>query len=41
MDAYTLGFIGIWTAIFAALCFVGYLCQKWEDYIKEHIINKK
>jgi hypothetical protein len=41
MDAYTLGFIGIWTAIFIALGFVAYLCQKWENYIRDNIINKK
>ncbi len=41
MDAYTLGFIGICTAGFAALGFIAYLCQKWENYIQEHIINKE
>lgn len=41
MDAYTLGFIGTWTAIFAAIGAMAYLCKKWEDYIKDNIINKE
>ena len=41
MDAFTLGYIGVCTAGFAVIICAAVLCQKWENYIKENIINKK
>ena len=41
MDACTLCFIGTWTVIFIAVGVAAYLCQKWENYIRDNKKKKK